>query len=404
MIEALVDVATESQLRELVESSLIYESHFLDFKSELDSNDKLAKNLAAFAIDGGAIVVGVEETRPARVPALRPIPLPGLRERVDQLSKSRIMPRLVVRVREIQSEQHHLGYLIILIPPSPDAPHMVDGRYWSRDDTTRRELSDPEVRRLLAMNSEGKERSSDSLVAEEIARDPLNDSGGATPRLHVIAEPIVPRQEMLWDVASNRGGWAAWVKEAVIPASFTDENRWFDDDWSIASRANGCALHTEGISRDRHVERLDREVLDIEFRDDGGIRLYDASIFPEDELRDRRLVRLVARVVASARLVTRECNYLGAWDLAVAITDMAGVPAASARRRVGDATGFSAPDYRQSLRITAEALADDAIGVTTRRLLARLGRALEVEQQILTASHEAGIELGDPPHDRSEDG
>jgi predicted HTH transcriptional regulator len=45
------------------------------------------------------------------------------------------------------------GYLIVHIPASPAAPHMVEGRYFGRGDKTKHRLSDAEVLRLHAQRN-----------------------------------------------------------------------------------------------------------------------------------------------------------------------------------------------------------------------------------------------------------
>lgn len=400
MLELVTELSSEDQLSRLVDERMLYECHFLDFKSEIDNNEKLAKNLAAFAIDGGALIVGVEEAGIARVPSLRPVVLLGLRERVDQVTKSRISPRLAIRTIEIPSRRKGHGYLVVIVPPSPDAPHMVEGRYWARNDTTKRELTDPEVRRLIQQHQVEQERSSDLLLTAELQRDPLPDD--RWPHLHVIAQPLHPRQEMLWDAASRAGGWNTWVREHILPSAFRSPSN--DERWSVAGRANGCGLFNPGITRDRHVELDDdgeprRDANDLEFQDDGGLRLYSAGVTEQSSafgpmLADKTVVRLTARLVRAAQVVTEATEYLGSWDLGVAITRLDGLPMASASARThGKALGFSEPSYRQLLRITREALEADPVGVTTRRLLARLGRALDAEATIIEEAMRVGANL-----------
>jgi hypothetical protein len=83
--------------------------------------------------------------------------------------------------------------LIVEVPPSPLAPHMVDGKYHGRGDTVKHVLSDAEVERMHA----------EELIDREIARDPFKDAlavvsaEGGHPRardagvcLYVVARPI----------------------------------------------------------------------------------------------------------------------------------------------------------------------------------------------------------------------
>jgi hypothetical protein len=69
---------TEEQLRSAARSGLLVEGHKLGLKRELkggdSGNEEIAKDIAAFSLDGGAIIIGVDEdTDP---PSLHPWNLP----------------------------------------------------------------------------------------------------------------------------------------------------------------------------------------------------------------------------------------------------------------------------------------------------------------------------------------
>lgn len=84
--------------------------------------------LRSLAIDGGELLIGVEEDKPARTWRRVPQPLTGLRERVEQILRQVIDPPLAVTTRPIESEaDSSVGYLVVSVSPSPVAPHMVDG-------------------------------------------------------------------------------------------------------------------------------------------------------------------------------------------------------------------------------------------------------------------------------------
>lgn len=93
---------TELDLQSALANGLLEETHHLDLKRELapgrSGSKSLAKDLAAFAIDGGMILVGVDEgedtTRP---PTLVPQLTDGLAERVDRLPGWRSRNRFVCR-------------------------------------------------------------------------------------------------------------------------------------------------------------------------------------------------------------------------------------------------------------------------------------------------------------------
>ncbi|WP_197515187.1 helix-turn-helix domain-containing protein [Mycobacterium sp. 1245805.9] len=88
---------------------------------------ELAKDVTAFANTiGGIIVIGVREDGAGRATEPRPFDVPtGAAERVISILGSRVSPLLHgIEVREIPAGDD-LGYLLIVVPRSPDAPHAV---------------------------------------------------------------------------------------------------------------------------------------------------------------------------------------------------------------------------------------------------------------------------------------
>lgn len=90
---------SEAELHVAIASGLLEENHFLDLKREVPSgksgNAELARDLVQFAIDGGAVLIGVDEKGgPSDEPALTPTPLKGLAERIEQIARSTPDPPL----------------------------------------------------------------------------------------------------------------------------------------------------------------------------------------------------------------------------------------------------------------------------------------------------------------------
>jgi hypothetical protein len=141
---------SEDDIKRACAAGSIEESHQIDVKRSLGSGSKanleLAKDLAQFAIDGGYLVYGIEEVSDG---AFQPHPIDivgGIRERIDEVARSRCQPPLTVYVHAIPSEADStMGYVVVEVPQSPLAPHMVDGAYFGRSDSTRRKLTDTEV-------------------------------------------------------------------------------------------------------------------------------------------------------------------------------------------------------------------------------------------------------------------
>ncbi len=87
---------TEEQLSQLGLEGLLTEDHHIELKRELgkgpSANKELARDLASFAIDGGAIYIGVAEGEPG-TPTLHPVELTGSRTVSTKWRALRSVPR-----------------------------------------------------------------------------------------------------------------------------------------------------------------------------------------------------------------------------------------------------------------------------------------------------------------------
>jgi hypothetical protein len=131
-------LASEADVQAAVAHQLLEENHFLDLKREVSSgkpqNKETARDLAQFAIDGGTVVVGLKEHDDGSVEMV-PQALNGLAERIEQIARTNCDPPLAVISRSISTAADpKVGYLVAHVPPSPSAPHMVEGRYIGRGD------------------------------------------------------------------------------------------------------------------------------------------------------------------------------------------------------------------------------------------------------------------------------
>ena len=137
---------SEADIQRAIVDGLLRETHYLDCKREVGATQgerrETARDLASFAIDGGALLIGVEEDKANRTFSLAPQPLSGQAERVEDIAGAVIDPPLDVIPHEIESEQQEgLGYLLVEVRPSPFTVHMVDGMYFGRGEKKRVRLT-----------------------------------------------------------------------------------------------------------------------------------------------------------------------------------------------------------------------------------------------------------------------
>lgn len=97
----------EQDITEAIDGGLIAETHYLDLKREFGRSSgerkELGRDLASFAIDGGALLIGLAELKEERTWRLAPQPLDGLAERVEQIATQLIDPPLSVQATDIPS-------------------------------------------------------------------------------------------------------------------------------------------------------------------------------------------------------------------------------------------------------------------------------------------------------------
>lgn len=136
-------------------SGLFEETQWVERKKAIpptspSANLELARDLASLSVDGGVLLVGIQDSAkgvPGKVTGAAAV---GLADRIAQVARGRISPPLAVMTDLFpHPTEPALAVLVVTVPASADAPHMVDGSYWGRSENGKCRLSDGEVRRLL---------------------------------------------------------------------------------------------------------------------------------------------------------------------------------------------------------------------------------------------------------------
>lgn len=194
------------QFEAAVADGALEEKHDFDAKRQLPvSGKELAKDIAAMTTDGGALVYGIEEDEGNRPRILTPVELSGARERIDQIAQNSIFPSPRVESVTLRlPDDDSRGYLIVLVPASPLAPHQVgvgnDRRFYGRCETGNRLLAEAEIARLYDR------RARVNVDREQLLRDCIaaSPAGPANPGkqgfLQAFAQPVL-RDDLLWDRA-----------------------------------------------------------------------------------------------------------------------------------------------------------------------------------------------------------
>jgi hypothetical protein len=330
----------EIELQDALDQRLFKERHTLDFKGALPpgkgTNKELAKDLAQFAIDGGVLVIGVDDNDKTIPPKLTPVDLNGLKERVDQVARSIPDPPMLVRTDAIFIPGDRAkGYLLVTVPSTPYEPRQIDGIYYGRGDTTRHRLSAAEVERCYQLGLRI-QRDINVLLDEAMQNDPWPARRHA--HLFGVAQPVSPRSDLLLRaLGAEPKVWHDFLHGRMRSGP---SNLWYPDlsrASDVSRRAWGWALSSvemPGRVIDTSDEHRETGVVDLEVREDGGLRLFCGgastthtrySTEPLEVAMELVILGLTKRLVVAAATVAETTDFLGSWDLGIAVIGPGGL-------------------------------------------------------------------------------
>lgn len=380
---------SEGDIRAAINAGELVESHLLELKREAGGSkgerSEIARDLASFALDGGAILYGVAEIKEDHRFELAPIALDGRIEALEQIAELRIEPPLTIRAIEIPSvNDPAAGYLFVTVDATTEAPHMVDGVYYGRGERRRRRLGDAEVRRLHALRAADSDRVLAALE-EDIAADPTPKDRRSLAHLHLIAIPIAGRQNLAEDLVWDRNRLRELFRGASSGLT-RDLAEWAPTP-SYASNVVNREYGLAWTSLRTEDDRIDEDSLvDVEFREDGSIHVLvgrlTADISRGTEtgrfaIMDGLLVAYAIRIVNLAAAVAEATGYTGSWDFGLAGSGLKPAPAYSSaiNWRSFESSMYMSANYRESTRASRVETREQPAAVA-RRLLIRFLRSL----------------------------
>lgn len=333
----MLKFADEADLEAAIARGDFTENHYCEAKRTLDgpskaNNKELARDLAQFALDGGVLVFGVEENKDDRHFSLKPFGIAnGALERIEQVAATACQPPLPVVPRFVDSaDTDGGGYIVVEVPVSPHAPHMVDGKYLGRGETQKRYLTDTEVRSILTGRQ--RELGRAQVVQDElIAQDPLGDVGDRNVHFFAVALPLGP---IVGDLEADREvvqdayfGAKKFVRNEHMLSTYPTTFRAIAIGGTLRSQSLVDGVDTSDAQRFR-VSVLDQSA-EFGVRHDGGVWCYHSRASKLVEPGGRMLfpdqVEDGARMVLGAAAGwAKRFTYRGSWSVGVALTGLAG--------------------------------------------------------------------------------
>ncbi|PZO61241.1 MAG: hypothetical protein DI635_14945 [Pseudoxanthomonas suwonensis] len=356
MIQPMRTFTSFEQVRTAIEDGSFDENHYLEAKQVLKTKttkdkNELALDLAQFAFDGGTVVFGVAESKDVADGgfSMTPIPLSsGVREQIEQIAQERCQPALPVRVTTLpEADGAKSGCVVVEVPPSPRVPHMVDGRFPLRGETTRRFLSQSEVM-LWARRASDAEEEVRRLLEEHVATDPYTQGDPGTAHLFGIAVPLSSRYDGLPSsdeapglLVDARNASARRWRERFGPADKRSRELLNTTPLSRANEAHprsgemavrSRALHALATTGERDFDETDLAEWSVDEK--GTVRIYDTGMAQRRFGRNGESiygtwsaapVEIAGILVESARLSAERIGYRGEWGIGLAGTGLRGV-------------------------------------------------------------------------------
>lgn len=321
------------------------ETSSFDGKKELpvsatSGNKSIAIDMASMSTEGGSILYGVGEDERERLTVRNPIALMGAADRIAQVVQTSIseVPHIEFHPYPL-ADDPSTGFLLVLVPPSPRAPHQVtvgdDRRYYGRGARGNRRLTEQEVAQLYARRQQ---QDVDRLARlDEVVRfAPHTPDPPDLGLVHAFAQPVPPDQE-LWERAVANVGTDDVLQQRIAEAarsvttrgghdpSLTGQVYWRQqgaDDWRLCS-----------VPEDPVPPNLVVYTVDTRFNIDGRATMFSGRATQRisengpDPTGRKRIFEMViggnlASFFAVAGVLYEAAGYYGAVDVGVAVTSL----------------------------------------------------------------------------------
>lgn len=327
---------SEEEIEKVVNSDVLEETAILDAKVALPSkNIDIAKDIAAMSNDGGVIIYGIGEDENKRLKILSPFVLEGQPERISSIAQTSIAEPPRFHIHTIPAKEDiSKGYIVIVIPPSERAPHMVivsgDHRYYGRNAKGNVILSEAEVSRLYERRNR-LEVDLRVLIEKEIKtahRQPNPQFG----YLHMFVRPAFEQPGILNRIQTVSKPTRAVFAEIVEDIARDDSlhNEYYPrfnehiNNWEFTTNGIQGKLSYDGVNTDTSVG--DALIIDVDLNGMGHLFCGRAA-----EQKGGLFLFFPLAVIANAinfmsfmGILFQKINYVGMVDIGLTITGIKG--------------------------------------------------------------------------------
>jgi hypothetical protein len=382
---------SEEEIEKAINSGSLEETAIFDAKQALPSkNIEIAKDIAAMSNDGGVIIYGIGEDENNQLRNLAPFNLDGQPERIASIIQTSIAEPPQFHIYTITTKNDVAkGYIIVVVPPSERAPHMVivnsDNRYYGRNAKGNILLTEAEVSRLYE-----RRKNLDTNLRELLEKEIQSSLYSPHPDLgylHFFIRPTFELPGILDKVASKEAPTMRILEDAVLnlanqhllPVAYYPR---------FNSQINQWEFTSTGVRGKLSFDRSDgrdaaKDALILEIDSNGTAHLFCGRAAESTDENFYFFWPVVAGNVIDAMSmmghIFQMANYAGMVDIGLAITGIKNAvyyPGDEQRYRYRGKK-YEANDYKTIARIDAPSLLEpDLITSKTEEMLTQLLRAL----------------------------
>ena len=325
---------TEAEIVAALEKGGLHETASFEAKRQMPEtkkNSDIATDVAAMSTDGGVIIYGLDEDENHFVTKRTPIPLAGSRERIDAIVQASVTEVPNYSIRSIESkEEPGQGYIVVVVPPSVRAPHMVivkgEYRFYGRGDTNNRPLNQGEVARLYERRAQAQVGFA-NMLREEIGKAPVPPSPDRG-YLHVVVVPNIPNASLLTTIDGDKDIIDFYSNLATT----TNKLQFLDRNESNFSNLRHTMREIDGYQfsdRSQLGNEVPSMVLKIDFS--GVIHLFSGSAARKMTHSDGKehviveaneIAVLTLRLLYLSALVYQKAGYFGSLTIGLALTNI----------------------------------------------------------------------------------
>lgn len=378
---------SEHELQQAIDQGLD-ESSIFDAKREIAAKSKsIAIDIAAMANDGGVIIYGIGEDERGCPNQLTPIDLNGAADRLTRIVQTCIQEPPQIHISTIYAGVDSAkGYLVVVIPPSPRAPHQVvvdkELRFYGRDARNNIPLSEGQIAQLYRRRQEAEQDRSSLLIdlEREFAVTPHPDYAflylGVWPTFP--AEGLMDRIVRTQDERDDGVFFAKLLAQAQQSQAVTGRySPDFSEPSSLHRTTKGWSMTLHDQDRGNLGRRYD-SALDLDIHDNGYARLFcgraASRVNGTLQLFEIIIAGLTTRFLWTVGQLYYRSGYVGTLDVGIMVTGMKGAISNALVNTLVRQIRMTEDTYMRTTRVSAIGLTE-ACREVARTLVMPLVRA-----------------------------